>query len=254
MIETRNLTVSLGDHCAVRDLSMKLGSGEVVGLIGPNGAGKTTLMRALLRLTPCENGEIFLNGKEITKDPAHFHAGKISYLPQGQDIAWPLTGRRLVALGRVPHQSSWSHLSDEDDAAIDAAMELAQATEFADRPVRQLSGGERARILLARALAVGADTLLVDEPTAALDPYYQLTAMEALKSTAKQGTSVCVILHDLNLALRYCDRLYLLSQGALIADGPPQEVLSDANLKSVYHVDVTRDAQSGLIVSHHLIG
>lgn len=254
MIETRNLTITLGEHCAVRDLSMKLNSGELVGLIGPNGAGKTTLMRALLRLTPCERGEIFLNGEEITHDPAHFHAGKIAYLPQGQNIAWPLTGRRLVALGRVPHQTSWSRLSAQDDAAIDVAMELAQATAFSDRPVRQLSGGERARILLARALAVGASTLLVDEPTAALDPYFQLTAMEALKTTAQQGTSVCVILHDLNLALRYCDRLYLLNQGELVAQGLPQDVLSDANLKAVYHVDVNRDAQSGLIISHHLTG
>lgn len=254
MIETRDLTITLGDHCAVRDVSLKLNSGELVGLIGPNGAGKTTLMRALLRLTPIDKGEIFLDGKEITHDPAHAHAGQISYLPQGQNIAWPLTGKNLVALGRVPHQTSWSKLSAEDEAVIDAAMDVAQATEFADRPVRQLSGGERARILLARALAVGAGTLLVDEPTAALDPYFQLTAMEALKATAQQGTSVCVILHDLNLATRYCDRLYLLNQGELIAHGKPQEVLSNANLKAVYHVDVDRDAQTGLIISHHLTG
>ncbi len=254
MIETRSLSVSLGEHAAVRDLSMKLNSGELVGLIGPNGAGKTTLMRALLRLIPSDEGQIFLDGQEITHDPAHFHAGDISYLPQGQDIAWPLTGRRLVALGRVPHQTSWSHLSAADDDAIDAAMELAKATDFANRPVRQLSGGERARILLARALAVGADTLLVDEPTAALDPYFQLTAMEALKTATQQGTSVCVILHDLNLAMRYCDRLYLLNQGGLVAEGQTHDVLNDANLKKVYHVDVARDAQSGLIVSHHLLG
>ncbi|MBV1887326.1 MAG: ABC transporter ATP-binding protein, partial [Parvibaculaceae bacterium] len=98
MIETRDLTITLGDHCAVRDVSLKLNSGELVGLIGPNGAGKTTLMRALLRLTPIDKGEIFLDGKEITHDPAHAHAGQISYLPQGQNIAWPLTGKNLVAL------------------------------------------------------------------------------------------------------------------------------------------------------------
>ncbi|PCJ70503.1 MAG: ABC transporter [Rhodobiaceae bacterium] len=252
MIETRNIHVSLGDHAAVRDASVRIGIGEMVGFIGPNGAGKTSLLRAMLRLAPIGGGQVMLDGTDITSDPVHAHARDIAYLPQGQNVAWPLTARRLVALGRVPHRTTWMDLSAADDKAVDLALHATDTMSFADRPVNELSGGERSRVLLARVLAVEATVLLVDEPTASLDPYHQLTTMEALKSAAGKGTAVCVVLHDLNLAGRYCDRLYLMHEGAIVASGPPGEVLSDENLAAVYRVTVRRDDRGDVVVDKRL--
>lgn len=252
MIETCNINVSLGGHAAVRDVSVKVQSGEIVGFIGPNGAGKTSLFRAILRLAPITSGSIFLNGADISQDAAHVHAREIAYLPQGQSVAWPLNARRLVALGRVPHRTTWGDLSKADEEMIDAALAATDATEFGDRPVNELSGGERSRVLLARALAVEASVLLVDEPTASLDPYHQLTTMEALKGAAAKGAAVGVVLHDLNLAGRFCDRLCLMHEGKIVADGIPREVLTDENLASVYRVSVRRDDRGDVVVDKRL--
>jgi len=252
MIEALNISVSLGSHAAVRDVSVAIEAGEVVGFVGPNGAGKTSLLRALLRLVPVDRGMIHLEGTEITADPPHKHARNIAYLPQGQNVAWPLTARRLVALGRVPHRSTWENLAPADKSAIDHALAVTDATQFADRPVTELSGGERSRVLLARALAVEARVVLVDEPTASLDPYHQLTTMEALKSAAGAGAAVGVVLHDLNLAGRYCDRLCLMHEGEIVADGLPKDVLSDENLARVYRIGVRRDDRGDVVVDRRL--
>lgn len=252
MIAAENISVSLGTHAAVRNVSMEIKPGEVVGFVGPNGAGKTSLLRALLRLVSVDTGAVLLGTANITNDAPHKHAQEIAYLPQGQNVAWPLTARRLVALGRVPHRSTWETLKPEDEQAIDAALAATDSEAFADRPVTELSGGERSRVLLARALAVRADVLLVDEPTASLDPFHQLTTMEALKSTAAHGTAVGVVLHDLNLAGRYCDRLYLMHEGAIVAEGTPEQVLSDENLAQVYRVSVRRDDRGDVVVDRRL--
>ncbi len=252
MIETRNLNLSLGGKPVVRDVSVKVCAGEMVGFVGPNGAGKTSLFRAMLRLTPPSGGTVSLDGVEVTHDAPHLHAREIAYLPQGQSVAWPLTARRLVALGRMPHRTTWSDLTEEDEHAIDQALLATDATDFADRPVNELSGGERSRVLLARALAVRASVLLVDEPTASLDPFHQLTTMEALKAAANDGAAVAVVLHDLNLASRFCDRLCLMHEGRIVASGPPGSVLSDDNLADVYRVSVRRDDQGDVIVDKRL--
>ncbi len=252
MIETRNIYVSLGHHVAVRDASVRIGAGEIVGFIGPNGAGKTSLLRAMLRLAPVSAGQIMLNAADMTTDPAHAHARTMAYLPQGQSVAWPLTARRLVALGRMPHRTIWTDLGADDEAAIDLALRTADVISFADRPVNELSGGERSRVLLARVLAVDAAVLLVDEPTASLDPYHQLTTMEALKTATGRGAAVGVVLHDLNLAGRYCDRLYLMHNGEIVATGTPADVLSDENLASVYRVTVRRDDRGDVVVDKRL--
>lgn len=242
MIETQNVSVQLGDHAAVWDASVTINKGELVGFIGPNGAGKTSLLRAMLRLTPVSSGRVLLNGDDITHAKPHTYAKSIAYLPQGQQVAWPLTARHLVALGRMPHLNTWTRLTREDEAVIDDALAEADATALQYRPVTELSGGERARILLARALAVQAEYLLVDEPTASLDPFHQLTTMEALRATCEKGAGVGVVLHDLSLASKYCDRLYLLNHGHIAASGSPETVLSEANMADVYRVEISRDA------------
>ncbi len=252
MIAAKNISVSLGDHAAVREASIEINPGEVVGFVGPNGAGKTSLLRSLLRLVPVDAGSVTLKGSDITMDAPHKHATSIAYLPQGQNIAWPLTARRLVALGRVPHRSTWETLKPQDEQVIEKALLAADAKSFADRPVTELSGGERSRVLLARALAVESPVLLVDEPTASLDPYHQLTTMEALKASAAGGTAIGVVLHDLNLAGRFCDRLYLMNEGAIVAEGTPGQVLSDENLATVYRVGVRRDDRGDVVVDRRL--
>ena len=252
MIETQNISVRLGDHAAVWDASVQINKGELVGFVGPNGAGKTSLLRAMLRLVPISAGRVVLNGEDITRSKPHTHAKTIAYLPQGQNVAWPLTARHLVALGRMPHLNTWTRLSAVDEAAIDDALAQADAMELQTRPVTELSGGERARVLLARALAVQAPFLLVDEPTASLDPYHQLTTMEALQKACEQGTGVGLVLHDLSLAGRFCDRLYLLNKGHVVAEGVPGDVLSDENMADVYKVAVSRDAEGRIRLGERL--
>lgn len=252
MIEARHLSAAIGGREVVVDASIAARPGEIVGLIGPNGAGKTSLLRALLRLVPLTAGRIRLNGVDITADPPHRHARDIAYLPQGQTVAWPLTVRRLVALGRLPHRAAWNGLTAADEAAVERALAATDAAQFAERPVTELSGGERARVLLARALAVEAPVLLADEPMASLDPYHQLATVDALKAVAADGAAVIVVLHDLGLAARTCTRLCLMDRGRIIADGAPDVVLTDATLAAVYRVTARRDADGGFAVGHRI--
>ncbi|MDX9861338.1 MAG: ABC transporter ATP-binding protein [Rhodospirillales bacterium] len=252
MIEARALSVTIGGREVVAQASIAAGPGDIVGLIGPNGAGKTSLLRALLRLVAPTAGEVRLNGIDITPDPPHRHARDIAYLPQGQTVAWPLTVRRLVALGRAPHRTAWSGLTPADEAAVARALAAADAAAFADRPVTELSGGERARVLLARALAVEAPVLLADEPMASLDPYHQLATVDALRKVAADGAAVIVVLHDLALAARSCTRLCLMDRGRVIAEGAPEAVLTDPNLATVYRVAVQRGDGGGITVVRRL--
>jgi len=252
MIEARGLSVAIGGREVVSGASVAARPGDVVGLIGPNGAGKTSLLRALLRLVAPTAGEVRLNGVDITADPPHRHARDIAYLPQGQTVAWPLTVRRLVALGRAPHRTAWSGLTPADEAAVVRALAAADAAAFADRPVTELSGGERARVLLARALAVEAPVLLADEPMASLDPYHQLATVDALRKVAADGAAVIVVLHDLALAARSCTRLCLMDRGRVIAEGTPEAVLTDLNLATVYRVAVQRGDGGDITVGRRL--
>ena len=211
-------------------------SGRVVGLIGPNGAGKTTLLRAALRLQPLDRGRVRLAGRDITSEGPHRHARDIAYLPQGQVVHWPLDVARLVALGRVPHASPWGRSGARDRELVAAALQATDVFHLRDRPVLSLSGGERARVLLARALATDAPVLLADEPVAALDPYHELAVMDLFRAAAADGKAVVVVMHDLALAARYCDRLVLMHDGRTVAEGASDDVLSDDNLARVYRV------------------
>lgn len=243
LLKGEGLTASLGGRRVLHGLDLSVAKGEVVGLIGPNGAGKTSALRALLRLLPLEAGRVTLLGREVTHEPAHALAGRVSYLPQGQGVHWPLTVERLVALGRLPHRTAWQPLGAADRAAVERALGAADALHLVGRVVSDLSGGERARVLLARALAVEAPLLLVDEPIVSLDPYHQLAVMDTLTAEAGRGGGVLVVLHDLGFAARYCDRLYLLDEGALVAEGGPEEVLEPALLERIYRVRVQRGAE-----------
>ncbi|TCM15698.1 iron complex transport system ATP-binding protein [Novosphingobium sp. PhB165] len=235
-ISTENLSVRLGRRDVLHGISARFEPGTLIGVIGPNGAGKSTLVRALVGLIDPHEGTVTLDGHDLAQLPARERARRVAYLPQGQTLHWPLTVERLVALGRLPHLGPISRISEEDQAAIEEAMARADVSHLAERVATELSGGERARALLARALAVGAKALVVDEPLASLDPGHQIDVMEMLVREAQGGAMVLAVLHDLNLAARHCDRLLVIDNGRLVADGPPAEVLTEETLRTVYGV------------------
>jgi len=234
-IAADRVSVSLGGRHVVREVSAALTPGRLVGVLGPNGAGKSTLVRALLGLVP-HHGNVTIDGIARTAMSRAAIAQAVAYLPQGQVLHWPLTVARLVALGRLPHLAPFSRLADSDHAAIDHAMARAGVTSLADRLATELSGGERARVLLARALAVEAPALIADEPLASLDPAHQIEGMELLRAEADAGRLVVAVLHDLTLAARFCDRVLVMAEGALVADGAPRHVLTAELLARVYGI------------------
>lgn len=237
LLSAQNLTVELGNNPVVHDLSLEIAPGELIGLIGPNGAGKSTLLRALAGVCATTTGHIQLLGKPIQNYSPEQRAQKLAWLAQSGPINWPLSVERLVALGRAPHRSAWQRASAADAQIIEHILTETDCLSLRDRDATSLSGGERARVLLARALASEPDVLLADEPVAALDLAHQLQTMELLRHFARDKKSCLVVLHDLSLAARYCDRLILMDKGYLVSAGPTTEVLTVEALRSVYGVE-----------------
>ena len=232
----QNLSVPLGGRTVIHHISSKLEGGHLVALVGPNGVGKTTLLRALCGLIP-SSGAIHVNGVALSKLSLNERAKNFGYLPQGHVVHWPLRVRDVVALGRYPHGATDpSRLPDVDAAAVARAIKAADVTALADRRVTELSGGERSRVALARVLAVEAPVVLADEPTASLDPRYQLDIMNVLRSTANDGALVIVVTHDLGLAARFADTVLVLSDGRLVAQGTPMQALSESIMEEVFRV------------------
>ena len=232
LISAEKIRVSFDGTPILQDVNLELQEGEVLGLIGPNGAGKSTLLKVLIGEIKPEAGIVtILDGKKEAL------AKKVAYLPQGQVIHWPLSVKRLVSLGRIPHLMPWESLGPEDESAIARAMEDADVMHLADRFVDHLAGGERNLVLLARALATQPAILLADEPVQGLDPAHGLQVMELLSRFATAERGVIVVLHDLTLAARFCHRLILLHQGKVLASGRPEDVLVPENLKASYHIE-----------------
>jgi len=235
-LAAKNVTVRLGAREIVRDASLTLNAGELVALVGPNGAGKTTLMRALAGLIPAD-GTIALDGRPLSSLKARERARAIAYLPQGHVFHWPMSVASIVMLGRAPHADRFSAVTPDDRSAVERALAMTETEAFADRAVTTLSGGERARVALARALATQAPVLLADEPTAALDPRHQLTVMELLRQAARGGGAVLAIMHDLTLAARFADRVAVMDRGAIVADGDPAVAMSHERLAAVFGIE-----------------
>lgn len=242
----RGLTVTLAGRRVLDQVSLEVKPGEIAALVGPNGAGKTTCLKAVLELVPCEADEIKAAGRTLRALQPRERARLVAYLPQGRAVAWPLSVRSTVVLGRHPY-------AREGEAAEAAramrALESVGLAAFAARDVRTLSGGELALTLLARALAVEAPILLADEPVASLDLGHQVAVMERLRATARVGGTVLVVLHDLSLAARFCDRLLLLDRGRIAATGTPDAVLADPALETAYGIRIARGEVDGMPVA-----
>ncbi|MEB8387224.1 ABC transporter ATP-binding protein [Rhodobacteraceae bacterium KMM 6894] len=230
LLSVSNLSVSQRNREIFRNVSFQIGAGEVVGLIGPNGAGKTTLMRAALGMI-AHGGESSLAGLE-----AHARAKAAAWMPQAREIAWPVSVETLVMLGRLPHLGPYSRPTSEDHARVNEAIAWMELDDMRQRTATRLSGGEQARVLIARALAQGTPLLMADEPIAGLDPAHQIATMQTFQGLARTGKSVLVSLHDLGLAARHCTRILMMGQGGLVADGVPADVLTPARLAEVFHI------------------
>lgn len=199
-LAAEGVTVRLGARIVLDGIDAAAEGGELVGLIGPNGAGKTTLLRVFAYLLEPAKGVVRCEGRPLGEYSPIELARRIAYLAQGAEVHWPMTVEKLVALGRLPHRGSWERPSGDDHGAVSRAMRATDIVGFRNRTLATLSGGERMRVMLARALAVEAPVLLANEPVAALDPYHQLQVMSVLRETARQGKAVIAVLHDLTLA------------------------------------------------------
>jgi iron complex transport system ATP-binding protein len=235
-LDVDNLVIRAQERLLLDHVALSVAPGELVGLIGPNGAGKTTLLRAIVGSQRIAEGSVRLDGRAIDDFDAQARARALAYLPQDRQIEWPLPVTDIVMLGRYPHRSRLAPPDARSDAVAARALAAVDAASLSARRATVLSGGERTRVLLARALAVEAPLLLVDEPVAGLDPYHQLHVMEILRDTAHSGTGVLAVLHDLTLTMRFMDRVVLLHNGRIAAHGAPADVLTPANLRDVYRI------------------
>jgi ABC-type cobalamin/Fe3+-siderophores transport system ATPase subunit len=236
LLSADGIAVSIDERPLLAGIGLRLERGELVGLIGPNGAGKTTLLRVLANLQAPDTGAVRLDDTPLARISPQQLARRVAYLAQGAPAHWPLRVDKVVALGRLPHLAWWQQPAAADRAIVERAMAQAEVTHLRERSITTLSGGERMRVLLARIFAAEPELILADEPVAALDPYHQLHVMELLRERARGGGSVVAVLHDLNLAARFCDRLVLLDGGRLVCAGSAADVLSEENLRTVYGV------------------
>lgn len=245
LLHASSIGISFGKVEVISDLDFSLSSGELVGLIGPNGAGKTTLLRVMAGLLRPDRGDVRIVGRPLQHLGRRQIAKSLAYLPQGGESHWAVTASTLVMLGRLPHRDPWRSPSDTDWKAVDQALVACDALQFKERPVSQLSGGERARVFLARALASEPRVLLADEPVSGLDPGHQLDVMTKLRGLARSGAGIVVVMHDLTLAARFCDRIVVLHNRRMAAEGNPEDVLSPTVLDQCYGIRAFHSSAGG---------
>lgn len=242
------LTVLAADGtCLVRDVTFRLLPGTLTALVGPNGAGKSSLVRALAGIQPAR-GFIIVGGHNITDLSPIARARTLAWLPQAHPPAWPVTVHDAVAIGRFAYGGAGGGLCPTDHAAVATAMAECDISRLADRRIDTLSGGEVARVHLARCLSAETSIILVDEPVAALDPAHRLAVMDILRGRVAAGATVLVVLHDLVLAARYADRIIAMADGHIVADGTPQTVITSAFMQTVFGVVASTTLIDGQIV------
>jgi iron complex transport system ATP-binding protein len=237
MLRAKGLTKRYGGRFALEGVDLRVEQGETVGLIGPNGSGKSTLVRLLCGEEKPDEGRIFLAGRELSAWSPRERAKQMAVLPQEALPPVPFTVEEVVKMGRHPHmRRPW--MGREDWNVVEEVLERTGLAPARHRPVNRLSGGERQRVAIAKAMAQEPRLMILDEPTTYLDVRYQLEILDAVHRWKKQGMAILMVLHDLNLAAQYCDRLLLLKEGALVGEGRPSEVIRSDLIREVYGIEV----------------
>jgi iron complex transport system ATP-binding protein len=243
VISVEELVVALGETRVLDGVSTTISEGEFVGLVGPNGAGKTTLLRTINGALSPVGGRVCIAGKNVHDLSSRAASRLVATVPQGTSLSFDFSVREAVEMGRTPHRSRFGTWRAADTAAVDRAMERTDVVGLADRGVTEISGGERQRVLIARALAQETPVVLLDEPTASLDINHQVRTLELVRELVGEGETAVAAIHDLNLAAHYCDRLVLLAEREVLASGPPGEVLTEPRLREAF--------EANAVVSHH---
>lgn len=237
-LKATHLSLSYENCSIVHDLSLTIPHGKITVLVGPNGCGKSTLLRGISRLLKPRGGSVILDGQDIWKLPTKELAKQLGILPQGPVAPEGLTVHELVAQGRYPHQSWLQQWSPADERITREALEITRITSFADRAVDTLSGGQRQRAWIAMTLAQDSDIILLDEPTTFLDLAYQIEVLDLLQDlNQERGKTIVMVLHDLNHACRYADKLIAIRDGQITAQGAPCDVITDTMVRDVFGID-----------------
>ncbi len=238
MIEIDSLSVGYGDSDVLRDVSLSVRAGEMVGLLGPNGSGKTTLLFAAAGVLPIRAGSIRIAGESIAEKSARDMARLIATVPQRSEVSFSFTALAVTLMGRYPHLDGWGGYAHTDvKAALEALAEVG-VLHLAQRPIGELSGGEAQLVMVARALAQRTEILFLDEATSSLDAARKIRVFDLMTAKNAEGATLVCVLHDLNLAALYCRRLIFLKNGGVYADGPTEEVFTDRTLSEIYETDV----------------
>ena len=236
-LHLKNVSVEVEQTLLLGNITLSLNTGELVVLLGPNGSGKTTLLRAALGLMDIDSGSSNLNGKEINSLPPNTRAQSIAYLPQMQQLAWPLLVEDIVALGRFAYGSNMGKLSDPDHSIVNETIIACDIEHLRRRKMNTLSGGEKARVHCARTFASKAPLIIADEPVAALDPRHQYKVLDLFKNYVALGNGALIVLHDLSLAAKYADRLIWLKEGRIVTQGTPAKTLTPQRLADIYKIE-----------------
>lgn len=236
LLEAVDLTVKYASKSILDKIDFSIEKGELIGLIGANGSGKTTLLKTLSGKLSANKQNIKFLGQKLSAYKQQQFARDLAYLPQGNESHWPISVNELVMLGRLPHRQPWRGASNKDKQIVKKALQDCDVIQFENRTIDTLSGGERSRVFLARALAVEPKLLLADEPIAGLDLGHQLEVMERFRKLSDSGMGIVTVIHDLTLAARYCHRLVLLGGQKVIAEGQPKDVLTDKNLANGFKI------------------
>ncbi|TDM14155.1 ABC transporter ATP-binding protein [Macrococcus bovicus] len=252
------ITISYGEREIVKELTVHIPDGKVTSIIGPNGCGKSTLLKAMARIIPVKDGRVVLDGKNIHQQSTKEVAKKIAILPQSPEVADGLTAGELVSYGRFPYQSGFGRLSKEDKDVIDWALRATGTYEFKHRAVNDLSGGQRQRVWIAMALAQKTDIMFLDEPTTYLDISHQLEILDLVQTlNREQGTTIIMVLHDINQAIRFSDHLIAMKKGEIVQQGSPADVLTHDVLEEVFNIDaeLSLDPRTGkpLLITYDLL-
>jgi iron complex transport system ATP-binding protein len=258
-ISTKNLNISYGNIDIVKDLNLNIPKGKITTIIGANGCGKSTILKTIARILQPKSGDIYINDKNIKEQSSKELAKTMAVLPQSPQAPSGLTVEELIAYGRFPHQKGFGKLKKEDHDIVTWALEATGIKEFRDRPIEALSGGQRQRAWIAMALAQQTDILLLDEPTTYLDLAHQLEVLNLLEElNRKQGTTIVMVIHELNNAARFADHMIGVKKGKIACEGSSHEVMTNENLKDLFNIDaeIVQDPRTNkpVCITYDMVG